>query len=105
MREGVVYDGEGTLAAARRCDVPKTERQVVIMFRNGTSFKHLPLATDDELWKMVTQLTSEMNKKPSGLLALTRPYGVHRVSDISSVLFGDAEPPPDTPPMGFQASG
>jgi len=85
--------------------MPETERQVVIMFRNGTKSEHKPLSTDNDFWKLMHQLAIEMNRKRGGLLLLSRPYGMHRVSDISSVLFGDAEPPPDMPRMGFQSTG
>lgn len=78
------------------------EKEITITFRNGHQCEHHPLVkSEDKWWEMVAEVMLALNKPRGGILVLNHPFGMHRVDDISAIHFGDMEPPPDIPSIGF----
>ncbi len=81
------------------------EKVFTITFTNGqTCTHHQTKETEDEWWGFITELAREMREARGGLLVLGKPYGIHRLADTSAIHFGDLEPSPQLPPIGFHAT-
>jgi len=79
------------------------QKDLLICFKSGYECHHMPIAkSEEEWWDFVAHVTNAVNRGSEGVLVTQKPYGMHRISDISALHFGDTEPPPDTPPIGFQ---
>ena len=78
-------------------------KQIIITYKDGHQCEHHPVSEDeDEWWKLVMELSLEMSKPHGGVLLLSYPYGMHQVSEITDVHFGDDDSPEDQPSIGFQ---
>ena len=76
---------------------------MIITYKDGHQCEDHPVSKDeDEWWKLVMDISSEMSRPQNGVLLLSHPYGMHQVSEISDVHFGDDPAPPELPSLGFQ---
>ncbi len=59
--------------------------------------------SEDEWWTMIRDIVLEMNQPRAGILITKSPYGIHRLTEMEAVHFGDVEPPEDIdiPVLGF----
>ena len=79
------------------------ERFIAFTYKNGRECSHRPhIDSEDEWWIMVRDLTLALNGSNPGVFITKSPFGIHRLSEVVSVHFGDVIPPQEnTVPMGF----
>ena len=78
-------------------------KHMTITYKDGHQCEHRPVVKDeDDWWRLVMDVTREMAKPDGGVLLVSHPYGMHQVSEITYVHFGDDEGPVDQPALGFQ---
>jgi len=82
------------------------EQILEVNLKNGTTCTHLmKMPSEDDWWDFVVKVTAALNTETgAGLLTVPKPFGIHRMSEVSSIHFGDLEPPPDRPAIGFVTS-
>ena len=80
------------------------ERVIQIRFKSGHECLHKPsVDSEDQWWAMIKDITTELNKKQSGLFIANSPFGIHKLTDVEAIHFGDGTPPDDSPvpKLGF----
>jgi len=82
------------------------EQILEVSLKNGTTCTHvIKRPSEDDWWDFVAKVTAQLNTGTgAGLLVLPTPFGIHRMTEVSSLHFGDLEPPPDRPAIGFVPS-
>ncbi len=79
-------------------------KYIAFRFKSGYECVHTPsVNSEDEWWGMVSDIMLEMNKSQSGIFITKSPFGIHRLTDVEAVHFGDIDPPEnvDVPSLGF----
>ena len=77
-------------------------KHVSFNMKSGHECSHTPATeSEDKWWEYIFEVTNAVNSGRPGVLLTQEPYGLHRIDDISAVHFADAEPPVETPPIGF----
>ena len=80
------------------------QKDITFSYKSGHECTHSPhVDSDDEWWTMIREIMLEMNKPQPGVFITKSPYGIHKLSDVEAVHFGDVIPPVDAPvpQLGF----
>ena len=79
------------------------ERVIVFMYKGGGQCTHTPDLEDDDWWEFISEIIDEMKKERPGILISKSPFGIHKLTDVEAIHFGDVTPPlsSDIAPMGF----
>ena len=79
------------------------KRAISFRYKSGYECTHAPHVDEGEWWEMIGNIIDEMNKEQSGLLITKSPFGIHRLTDVEAIHFGDVTPPSssDIPTLGF----
>ena len=80
------------------------EKVIKIRFKSGYECSHTPnVDSEDEWWKMIQAIIAELNRPQAGLFLSTSPYGIHKLTDVEAIHFGDSVPPEGSaiPKIGF----